>query len=103
MIEKLHNMANTILGLDTLNYTDNQFRFIVINPNGYILKLYNEGDYIVTPIKIKRNNTTEYLLTEGTYYLRCYEKDEQGNLVKKYFLDILVSKDMLGRSMSVGV
>lgn len=96
MIEKLHNIANTILGIEDIKMSDTLFRFIIINKNEYIIKMYDTQNSLVLPTKIKRNNTSEYVLSEGTYYLRVYEK-ENNELNQIYFEEIYVSTDMYSR------
>ncbi len=33
MIEKLHNLADTILGINNLKQFDNEYHLIIVNPN----------------------------------------------------------------------
>jgi hypothetical protein len=99
MIDKLHNMANAVLGLGSVRYYNNLYRFTFINDNDYTVEVQNSEGTLINPIKESRNNNLEYRLDVGTYYLRCYNIDEDTNTkTKVYFEEIYVSSDMLDMS-----
>lgn len=100
MIDKLHNVANTILGLESLKYYDSLYRLLCISNEGYTIKLTNSSGQIVSPIKESREGTIEYRLSEGIYYLRYYLIDEE---TKKYYEEIYVSSEMLGTSRTLKI
>ena len=104
MIESLHNMANNILGIGSLKGDINYYSLCIVNPNGYIIKLYNEGDYVVSPVKIKRNNNVEYHLSGGIYYLRCYNDPKVlDDTTKVYYEEIYVSSKDMGMSRTIKI
>ena len=99
MIDKLHNMANTILGLESVRYYDNFYRFTFINENEYSVEMTDSNGNIVNPIKQTRDNQVEFRLSTGVYYFRCYSTDEDTGARKKtYFEEIYVSSEMLDMS-----
>jgi len=100
MIDKLHNMANTILGIEKIRYYDENFRFTVISSSGdYIIEITNENQQVVKPKKDNRDGTYEYFLSQGVYYLRAFSKDDNGNKLKEvYYEDIYISSEMLDMS-----
>ena len=95
MINRLHNLANTILGIEDLKQTDDLFRLVVVNSRDYTIKLFS-GELIVSPIKINRNGTLEYLLPAGVFYLRVYIKNDDNTYTQDYFEEIYISTDMYG-------
>ena len=104
MIDKLHNMANTILGLESLKYYDSLYRLLCISNEGYTIKLTNSSGQLVSPIKESREGTIEYSLDKGIYYLRYYLIDEETKTeTKKYYEEIYVSSEMLGTSRTLKI
>ena len=100
MIDKLHNMANTILGLESLKYYDSLYRLLCISNEGYTIKLTDYIGQLVSPIKESREGTIEYRLNKGIYYLRYYLIDEE---TKEYYEEIYVSSEMLGTSRTLKI
>ena len=102
MIERLHNLANTILGIEDLRIYEMLYRFVIINEDNYKIELKNESGEEISPIKQSKDNKVEYSLNIGIYYLRCYLVEEN-KTTKMYYQEIYVSNEMLGTSKTIKV
>lgn len=99
MINKLHNLANAILGIEDLKHFDTLYRYSIVNISDYKIELTNSEGLIVNPIKKTRDTSRiEYRLNIGVYYLRCYNKE---NNKEDYFEEIYVSDEMMNTSRTV--
>lgn len=92
-IMTLHNLANVVLGIDVLREISPLYRLTIVKSRDYILELKDTQGEILNPIKLSLNNTVEYRLGEGIYYLRCYDLDDEGNKNKIYYEEIYVSSN----------
>lgn len=97
MIDKLHNMANAILGISDVRYYDNLYRYIVINNSQYKIVIKDINENIILPIKESRNDSIEFRLDIGTYYLRCYDSDNK----ETFYDEIFVTDTMLNMSRTI--
>ena len=102
MIERLHNLANTILGIEDLRISEMLYRFVSKNEDNYKIALKNESGEEISPIKQSKDNKVEYSLNIGIYYLRCYLVEEN-KTTKMYYQEIYVSNEMLGTSKTIKV
>ena len=59
MIERLHNLANTILGIEDLRIYEMLYRFVIINENDYNIELKNEAGKKINPNKQEKDNRGE--------------------------------------------
>lgn len=101
MIDKLHNIADTILGIDNIKVIDPLYKLIIINENDRRIELRNSEGNIVSPMKINRTNNVEYQLAAGIYYLRSYIKGEPE--VKNYYEEIYVASEMVSRIRTIRI
>lgn len=102
MIEKLHNLADTILGINNLKQFDNEYHLIIVNPKKYSVKLILNNE-IVKPIKVGRNNTYTYNLSPGVYSLLCQEQVSDELIKTIYTEDIFVPSNLLGTSRVIEI
>jgi hypothetical protein len=102
LISKLHNTLNAILGLEPLREEVPLYRLTILNSNNYVIELTDSNYNIVKPIKIDRDNTYEYRLNIGLYYLRCY-KVEDDIRTKVYYEEIYVASEMMSRPRTIQV
>jgi len=98
MIDKLHNLANTILGLDNLKDYVQTYRFIFINQYDYTVELKNSIGNVVKPVKVARDKTVEYNLPSGIYYFRCYKDNK-----KVYYEKLYIFNSLLGTSRTLKI
>lgn len=103
-IDKLHNMANSILGIENVRYYDNQYRLTIINSTGdYLIIIKNSLGDTLKPSKTDREEDNfDYRLNQGIYYLRAYTKDKDNKAKDKiYYEEIYVSSEMMDMSRTI--
>ena len=97
MIDELHNLADTILGIDNLRLYTNTYSLVI--KTDYTLIVKDSRDQIVKPIKVSRDNSYTYNLTEDLYTMECLDEENK----VKFFEEIYVAKEMIGTVRTIEV
>ena len=101
MIEELHNILDTILGLNNLNVEENEFTLSIINEYSYFIELKDNSNNIVSASKDESNLILTYSLPTGNYYLRVYINKEKEKQI--YYEEIKVFNNMKDTYRSIDI
>lgn len=100
MVEQLHNILNTILGIEKLNIYNIFYELNIVNNSKYVIELYSD-DNKIKPKRISLNNKYTYNLASGIYKLYAYTDNDERAL--KYYSEFYVSENMYGRFKNIKI